>query len=661
MPIESYRKELGLVAAAIAVAFIAVALSLAGILFESIGFLLLLFSTMGCGYAAVTLLGFDKGLPLPAKLALWAVAGTVLFTQTVFAISLLVGYGLASAALSLCIWAALFEYCISTNGTGKVRFSIKNVFAELSKDKAAFVFAAFVFVLVTGVLWYSTMRKVDGGYSAGGWNWSDYLVHLSIITSANSGNFLPQTPFLAGSPLQYDWFVDLHAAIVILLSGSQAVAVTSLQSGILAAALALAIYSLAKLLVKNKRAAAFAMMIAVLGGGLGFLRLYDHLSTNKAPLFDLLSKESYDNSWSSDAGVFTIPSVLGTGLFTHRSSLLGLPLFVLVALLLLYKKPSAKEAAMIGGLVVLSVPFRYFSYAAIGVFTIGLIAVSLFGALKKRSRKAEIDFLFSCLPYFLIALLGAAWLFSYFSSGMQSNFKVNLGWEATKDSPASFIWFYTANFGIPLVLAILGFAFAKFDRKLLVALCALLLFLVPNLVSFVAIPWDMNKFFQYSWLLLAIPAGALLAKIPRQIAYALVAASVISPLLCATWFVLSNQFVFSDSQMAQAVWIRDNTPPMSVFATPTFINQPTDFAGRLRILTFTPYASNFGVNPAPREADLNKIYCGTDSESAFALSKYGAKYILDQNVQGPCSYAYRSSPLFSLAFDDAGSRIYKLN
>ena len=64
-------------------------------------------------------------------------------------------------------------------------------------------------------LWHPT----DTGVSAGGSNWSDLGVHLSIAQSLNAGNFPPQVPYFAGAPLVYHWFADFHAAIAAKAAG----------------------------------------------------------------------------------------------------------------------------------------------------------------------------------------------------------------------------------------------------------------------------------------------------------------------------------------------------------------------------------------------------------------------------------------------------------
>ena len=47
-----------------------------------------------------------------------------------------------------------------------------------------------------------------------GSNWQDTPLHYEIIESINQGNFPPQMPNFAGTPMTYYYFVDFHTAII---------------------------------------------------------------------------------------------------------------------------------------------------------------------------------------------------------------------------------------------------------------------------------------------------------------------------------------------------------------------------------------------------------------------------------------------------------------
>ncbi|MFA5247215.1 MAG: hypothetical protein WC408_04985 [Candidatus Micrarchaeia archaeon] len=616
-------------------------------------------STFCLGFAIQRILGFGANkLPLGVLPVLWAIAGTAVFVHATNLLSYAFGYSRELVFALLFASAALFAYSLFSKPFAKKESAAWK--QELSGHKRAFAFAAFVFVFVFAVLSYSTMADCGEGYCNGGWNWSDYLIHYSMISSVNAGVFPPQTPFYAGEPLSYDWFFDFAAAILAKAAGGSAVLVTSVQSALFSSLLFIASYFLANYFAKNKNAAFFAAVLVIFGGGLGYLRLYDHIVAGKAggSIVSLVAGQSYDNSWSQDAGPFQVASVLGTGLLTHRSSTFGLPFFALVALLVLCLSGDLLSLALIGLLVGLCVPFRYFAYAAILVF----FAVWAFDKLLSRriGKQAVIRIAVISLCFALPALVGIVFMLGPLSSSNSSGvLKIEFGWLAPTSDALSFAWYYIANFGVPLILAAIGALFFKIDGKRLLILLIIALFAIPNVATLTYVKFDMNKVFQFMWIPLCILAGVALSKLPKPVVAVAIALSILSPLLIAGNFVLSHQVAMSYDQMAAASWIESNTPRGAVFATTDFINMPTDYAGRLRLITFVPYARNWGFDTAQREADLKKIYCNSAEESLATLAKYNATYLIDGQLSGPCSYAFRQSPLFCVAYQNKSQTIYK--
>ncbi len=201
------------------------------------------------------------------------------------------------------------------------------------------------------------------------------------------------------------------------------------------------------------------------------------------------------------------------------------------------------------------------------------------------------------------------------------------------------------------------------DGRFLWVLAAAL-FVVPNAVALTVIAWDTGKFFQFMWLPLCILAAAFLARLPKPVIVVAVAASVLSPLLLAGWFALGSPFALSDNDLQAASWMESNTTIKDVFVTDDFINQPTDVAGRLRLLTFAPYVSNTGYDPGPREKAVKEIYCsGEASKSASLMRQYGADFVIVRRG-GECSgkavSAFADSSLFSLAYSNSDMDIFRL-
>ncbi|HEX6655336.1 MAG TPA: hypothetical protein VF153_03900, partial [Candidatus Limnocylindria bacterium] len=160
---------------------------------------------------------------------------------------------------------------------------------------------AFVGLVLDSGLWHAE----PGGVTAGGSNWSDLGVHLSIAQSLNAGNFPPQVPYFAGSPLIYHWFSDFHAAIAAKAAGIFAVPAFVVSSGLLTGALALLVHGLARALLPGRGArvaAIVAVLLVMFGGGLGWIRFVADVATGVGDPWTLVTHNSYDNYWYDAAG-----------------------------------------------------------------------------------------------------------------------------------------------------------------------------------------------------------------------------------------------------------------------------------------------------------------------------------------------------------------------
>ena len=170
---------------------------------------------------------------LSAHLVYWlAIATGGYRRETIFAVA---------ALLALPIPIGLLR-----GGPAAVRQQVVGAWHAVRRDLAPFAFALaaalFVGLVLASGLWHAT----PNGIAAGGSNWSDLGVHLSIAQSLNAGNFPPQVPYFAGEPLVYHWFADFHAAIVARAAGIFAIPSFVVSSAILAGALALLVHGLAR-------------------------------------------------------------------------------------------------------------------------------------------------------------------------------------------------------------------------------------------------------------------------------------------------------------------------------------------------------------------------------------------------------------------------------
>ncbi|MDP9468094.1 MAG: hypothetical protein M3P32_05060, partial [Chloroflexota bacterium] len=545
-------------------------------------------------------------------------------------------------------------------------------------DWAAFGFALAAAVFVGAVLASGLWHATPNGVAAGGSNWSDLGVHLSIAQSLNAGNFPPQVPYFAGQPLIYHWFADFHAAIVARAAGIFAIPSFVASSAILAGALALLVHGLGRALLRGRgarRAALLAAVFVIFGGGLAWMRLVGDMANGLGDPVALVTAHSYDNSWY-DAQVpaqstwpfFRIPSVMGTGLLVHRATTAGLPMLVAAVLLLVAGLPGARaraagwrdRPALIGlaGLVgALLAPFHFFFFPAFLLLALGWVLVGgrLFDADTPRNAGLLAAPYLLALPFAVAPLLQA---------GGSGALKMVLGWESAPlaDGPLAILFFYLTNLGIPFLLALVALAWPRVPHRGFLALWVVALFVVPNVVQVSVVGFDMNKLFQAMWIAVAILAAWLVRRWPAPAVAAVLLLSIPSPLLVSAWTAFNREEVLGWAEVHAADWIAANTPERSVFVTNGWLNSPTDPAGRLRLLTFTPYIANLGYSPDERVVTVDTIYCSGSADVAAQLTRsLGAGYLLDVGSPRSCERTiFDGSPDWSLVYDQEGVRIWQV-
>jgi hypothetical protein len=225
------------------------------------------------------------------------------------------------------------------------------------------------------------------------------------------------------------------------------------------------------------------------------------------------------------------------------------------------------------------------------------------------------------------------------------------------------LFFYATNLGILFLLALLALLLPRVPRRGFLAIWLVTLFLVPNVVQVSAIGFDMNKYFQAMWIAVALLAAWLIRRWPAPAVAAVLLLSIPSPLLVSAWTAVNREVVLGWAEVDAADWIAANTPERSVFVTNGWLNSPTDPAGRLRVLTFTPYIANLGYSPDERYAVVDTIYCSGNPEQAADLTRsLGATYLLDTGAPRDCQPTiFEQSPDWELVYDRSGVRIWHVS
>jgi len=610
------------------------------------------------------------------RLGLAIVLSVTISAHLVYWLSLAAGGYRRETIFAAAVLLALpIPLAVARRGAGRLVVTATSAWGALRREPIGFGLAVLAAVFVGLVLSRGLWQISPDGVAAGGSNWSDLGVHLSIAQSLNAGNFPPQVPYFAGSPLVYHWFADFHAAIAARAAGIFAIPSFVTSSAILAGALALLVHGLARHLLRGgraRRAALLAVTLVIFGGGLGWIRLIGDLQSHGGDLFGLVTANSYDNAWLTDWPYFRIPSVMGTGLLVHRATTAGLPILVGAVLLLVAGLPDrraraagrADRPALIGlaGLLgALMAPFHFFFFPTF--LAIALLWVLIGGRLLDRNAPRNAALLLA--PYLLAVPFAVPPLLASSGSG-QLQWRGLALWESapTADGPWAVVFFYATNLGIPFLLAVVAFLAPRMPRRAFLLAWVLLLFAVPNLVQVSVVAFDMNKYFQAMWIAVALAAAWLIRRWPAPAIALVLALSVPSPLLVSAWTAFNAEQVLSSAELDAAAWIASSTPPRSVFVTNGWLNSPTDPAGRMRLLTYSVYIANLGYDPDPRSAQIDRIYCGNDPADAARIARsLGASYLLDTGPPGGCfpETEFDGAADWTLVFSESGVRIFKLS
>jgi hypothetical protein len=520
-------------------------------------------------------------------------------TQLVYYLSLAFGYSKETILFSFL--ALAFVYGL-VNSRKKASYPLRNFLKVRQYNKAVLVLLLLIFVLSLVVLYRSVWFENASGIVITGSNWQDTPLHYEIIESINNGNFPPQMPYYSGEIMNYHYFVDFHTAILEKVYGFLPQLLPFLNAGFILI-FALAVYSLAR--ENGKRAAAFATLIATFGWGFSYLGLFSALTSGQ-----FIPTQNYMYQYGE---FFGLPPMLDN-LLQQRPLLIGLPVFALVLTLL--RDMEDKNRVLLAGIVTgLLFPFHAVSFLC--------AYVAYFVSLLLNNKGFKKHYL-----YFLVSAVIALPFLVSSSSSVSIVIAPVWALNFLKDNP---VLFYVANLGIPFLVSLVTFAFAKKVKGDLLKVVFLVLFLIPNLVSITPNPWDMYKFFIFAWIPIAVLSGAALARIRKSLALVLLLLSVLTTASVIVYNVGTSYQAASWDEYNLGMWVRNNTPEQAVFLTYYSIHSPpTMIGGRLRVASYVNWAYGHGVpydDIQKRFADVNRAYTGSEEDLRQVVETYNVTYI----------------------------------
>ncbi len=517
---------------------------------------------------------------------------------------------------------------------------------------------------------------LPGGLYAGYVNiWGDWAAHLTFAGSFAYGrNFPPEFPIDPGNHLGYPFMLDFFAAELAGLGLPLTEAITA-TSVMLALAFPGVLYLSALRFAGWRAAAAIAVFVFLLSGGLGFVYLLGDVQHSG---FGALQHLLREYTLNRDVNLQWLNPVLAY-LVPQRTTLSGLSLslVLLVIVWLAIRTRAGWQPFALAGAVAGVLPvFHVHAYGTV-------VALCAFWALLDRRR----EWIALFVPALVIGVPILAWLWPPANNSVCGTlpsidgYCIAPGWLAPgdlgRDGPivvaSNLVWFWIWNTSLllPLVIAAYGVqqwfptAFPKWFAPMW------LWFLVPNLIILQPWIWDNTKFFVFWALLGSVLAGGVLAgMLQRGPAPGIVAATILV-LLClsgtldlarASDFSVSSVQFTDQGGLAVAGWVRTHTDPRATFAVADDHNNPIPtLAGRREVIGYAGWLWTYGVaDYVQKGADNRKILDGDPATPAL-VKKYGVDYVMI----GPQEVALGASRSYwdqhgQVAYDDGVYTVYRV-
>lgn len=519
-----------------------------------------------------------------------------------------------------------------------------NVLADLASVRsridpvATLVIGAFA--IRWAVLWSSALTvQADGLWAGHEYIWSDWPTHLGIVSAfAYGGNFPPEHTLFAGLPLSYHHLSDLTPAAFVTL-GMDPITALPLHSFVLSVVVALGLYAFVRRLSRSRAVATLAVVLFLLGGGLGWIATLARFEESN-DLVQTLLTAPWDHRAQGELHIRFFNPYLAF-LMSQRAYLYGLPLAMLFLSILLVavRRPGVGLFA-VAGIVAGFLPLSHLPTLLAMAMTTPFLA--LFLAPRPWDLRTirwsgwivfHVAWVLVALPQLALQLGGG--------SGALSAFRFQLGWVA-QEPPYNdpWWWFWIKNLGafVPLLLA------AFFSRRLLtprgwrLTLALMPIFVVANLMVFQPWDWDNHKILVYWFLGVAILVAAVVVRTwqghgtpaVRALLSLAVLAMVLGPALenLDMWEGNGRYRMISTEGIELAVAIRETTEPDALIVSGMQSHDPVMMlSGRQLLMGYWGQLWVSGIAYQGRQADVEEILT-LGPRADELIRRYGVDYVV---------------------------------
>ena len=483
------------------------------------------------------------------------------------------------------------------------------------------------------VLMFSTFYKNNSTLFIATKAWSDFASHIPLIRSFSLGqNFPPQYPLFPGEPIKYHFIFYALAGLLekIGLPIDLALNIPSFLGFLL---LIILIYYFAKEIFKSKIVGLISVIFFLFNSSLSFIYFFQKFPLSRDTVWQIISNNNFVSFAPYASGI--ISAFWNLNIYTNQRHL-AISFALSLALIYLLIKPiisKSRVSPRIIFLLAILFGFSFFLHTAVFLMTLVIIFLLAIAFPKIRKECFLVLFLggFIAFPQY-IYLKGAAG----FSPKIVFGFLVS--YQPTLYKFLQF-WFY--NLGLSLFLIPLGFFIStRIQKKVLVIF--FFLFLIGNSIQFSPEIAANHKFFNYFLIVGNMFSAYFLIKLWNK-------SKIIKPIVVILFFFMifggiidifpilnDGKVSIPDYEINQnALWIKNNTLPTSVFLNTTFLYDPASLAGRKIFMGWPYFAWSQGYNTDKRGQAMKSILGAPDKQTACKLLIQSRIDYIEIKIQNP--------------------------